>query len=335
MLDWRFLHPWFLLLLPLPVIWLVVHYVWLARRARPSVVFSDTSLYAAGTNTVKIRVLRAMPVLRAAVLLLGIVALARPQYGQVERRQASFGIDIAVALDISETMDYTDFNPNRLEVAKTVLKEFVDGRGNDRLSLVIFGTSAALLCPPTFDHEAMKGFIDVITSRTFANQDRMTAIGDGLGLAVSKLRDSTAKSKVAILLTDGENNSGRLQPLQAAEAAKALGVRVYTIGVGSNSSIRIERTDLWGRPYTDSVAVSLDEDTLKEIASITGGRYFRAANEDALRQIYEEIDKLEKTEIETTKFDNFDERFQWFWYPALGLLALEFLLRAFWLRRLP
>lgn len=333
MLDWRFLHPWVLFLLPVPLIWLAWYY-WRGRGLRPAVVYSDSSVLAAGTRTLRIRLAGFLPLLRALVVILGIVALARPQFGQVERRQSALGIDIALALDISETMDFEDFPPSRLAVAKNVMKEFVSNRLSDRISLVIFGTSAAVLCPPTYDIGAVTNFIDFVGENTFSDEQRRTAIGDGLALAVSRLKDGDAKSKVVILLTDGESNDGRIQPLQAAEAANALGITVYTIGVGSNQVIR-RRVETWMGPQWQEVEVKLDEETLKQIADITGGKYFRAASPEALSKIYAEIDKLEKSEIEISEYDNYDERFMWFWYPAVGLLALEFLLRGFWLGRAP
>ncbi|MCB2154096.1 VWA domain-containing protein [bacterium] len=332
MLEWRFLYPWILALLPLPLIWLAWHYLRRARR-HPSVLFSDTAPFAAGTKTLKIRVLQLMPVLRALVLILGIIALARPQFGQVERQRAALGVDIALAIDVSGSMQAADFTPNRLEAAKEVVHDFIDGRSSDRISLVVFASTAAVLCPPTFDRQAVKLFIDTIQDGILNNEK--TAIGTGLALAVDKLRDSEAKSKIVILLTDGENNTGTIAPLQAAEAAKALGVRVYTIGVGSNSITEIPVQDpLFGQRMVRQ-QVTIDEETLQQIAKETGGRYFRATNEDALRQIYSEIDHLERTEIEVNEYDDFDERFMMFWTPALILLGLEFLLRGFWLVRLP
>ncbi|MBX3727627.1 MAG: VWA domain-containing protein [Candidatus Sumerlaeia bacterium] len=334
MLDWRFLHPWFLALLPLPLIWLAWHY-WRRRDAVPALVYSDAALLAAGRRTWRTRAVALMPAMRAGILLLGIVALARPQYGQVQRRQAALGIDIGLVLDVSGSMDYPDFPPNRLEVAKGVLKDFVAGRETDRVSLVVFGSSAALLCPPTFDHVAVQQFIDFISPATFARDQRMTAVGDGLGLAVSKLVDSEAASKVVILLTDGDNNEGRLDPLQAADAAAALGVRVYTIGVGTDGPIQVPTTDLFGRRVMQTIYETMDEEVLRQMAAKTGGRYFRATDAVALRRIYEEIDKLEKIEIEVSQYDDYDERFQLLWLPALMLLGIEFLLRGFVLGRVP
>ena len=332
MLEWRFLYPWVLALLPLPLLWLVWHY-WRRARRHPAFLFSDIKPFAAGTKTLKIRVLRLMPVLRALVLMLGIVALARPQFGQVERQRAALGVDISLAIDVSGSMQAMDFEPNRLEAAKAVVHDFIEGRTSDRINLVVFASTSAVLCPPTFDRQAVKLFIDTIHDGILNNEK--TAIGTGLALAVDKLRDSEAKSKIVILLTDGENNTGTIAPMQAAEAAKALGVRVYTIGVGSNSVTEIPVNDpIYGRRLMRQ-QVTIDEETLKQIAEETNGRYFRATNEDALREIYSEIDQLERTKIEVNEFDDFEERFMSFWTPALFLLGIEFLLRGFWLVRLP
>lgn len=330
MLEWRFLHPWFLALLPLPLIWLAWHTL-SRRRRHPSVVYSDIAVVAQGIRTWRIRALGAMPWVRALALILGILALARPQYGSVQRQQSALGVDIALALDVSQSMDAWDFQPTRLEAAKHVMKEFVRSREHDRMSVVIFGSFAAVLVPPTFDRMAIEMYLDSVNSELLDRNQRRTAMGDGLALAVSKLADSEAKSRVAILLADGENNAGRIDPAQAAEAAKALGVRVYTIGVGSNTQLSTSDGFIISRP----IEFSMDERSLKEVAEMTGGRYFRASNTDALRRIYEEIDRMERTEIEVNEFDDFDERFAWLWLPGLALIGLEFLLRAFVLVRLP
>jgi len=338
MMDWRFLHPWFLVLAPIPLLWLAWR-VWKRDKLQPTVLFSDLAPYAAGGPSLKQRVWTSLPVLRAVVLLLGIVALARPQYGRVESRVDAFGLDIALALDISGSMEYQDFEPNRLEAAKRVLKEFVFERTSDRISVVVFAGAGAILVPPTFDTGAVAQQLDQVRSavdqRYGSAMPDGTAIGTGLALALDKLKDSTAKSRVVVLLTDGENNAGQIAPLQAAEAAKALGVRVYTIGIGSNGMLQVNRRDAFGRIRQEIIQVTIDEKSLAAIAELTGGRYYNATSEDALRRVYAEIDKLEKTEIETSQYADFDERFMWLWTPALLLLALEFLLRAFWLVRLP
>jgi Ca-activated chloride channel family protein len=323
--DWRFLHPWLLLLLPLPLVWLAWHYASRARR-HPSVLYSDLAGLAMIRPTLRVRLLGLLPVLRAVALLLGILALARPQYGQTERRLSALGLDIALAIDVSNSMMAEDFQPNRLEVAKDVVQDFVAGRESDRISVVVFGATAAVLSPPTFDRNAVNAFVDRIHDGMIDN--RKTAIGMGLGLSLSNLEDSEAKSRIVVLLTDGENNEGIISPEQAAEMARALGVRVYTIGMGTND---VMHRGPWGM----GAVASFDEESLRMIAEKTGGRYYAATNTGALRAIYEEIDRLEKTEIEIDEYENFDERFMLLWLPGLLLLAFELVARGLWLGRLP
>ncbi|MEQ8820059.1 MAG: VWA domain-containing protein [Sumerlaeia bacterium] len=318
-LEWRFLHPWFLVLLPLPLIWLWWHLRTGAKR-RPAMAFSGLEPFRGAGQSMKTRALKWMPWVRTLVLMLGIVALARPQYGQVERRVAARGIDISLAIDVSGSMvDNNDrglFLPNRMEVAKEVVQDFVSGRENDRLSIVLFAKTAAVLVPPTFDRMVVANFVSNIRQNFLDGSN--TAIGMGLALAVERLKDSEASSRIVILLTDGQNNAGTIAPLQAAEAAKALDIRVYTIGMGAPGAEQ-----------------GLDEGTLQEIANTTGGKYYRATSEDVLMRIYNTIDELEKTEIEVSEYADYEERFAMLWYPALILLGLEVLLRAFWIGRLP
>lgn len=335
MFEWRFLHPWFLALLPVPLIWLAVH-----LRSRwhrhPSVLYSDLAPLKEGGATLRVRMLRLLPWLRTLALLLGIVALARPQYGQVLRTQSALGIDIAIALDISGSMDAMDFTPTRLEAAKAVIEDFIAERKSDRLSVVVFGASAYVLSPPTLDRGAIGEFLRAITRDSLRDEERVqTAVGMGLALAVDKLKDSKADSRIVILLSDGENNAGSIEPVQAAEAAKALGVRVYTIGIGSNDPVPIEVKDEFGRRHVVRQQMRFDEECMKMIAEKTDGRYYRATDAEKLREIYGEIDKLEKTDIEVNEYDDFDEKFLWLWVPALVLLALEMAMRAFWMGRLP
>jgi Ca-activated chloride channel family protein len=256
--------------------------------------------------------------MRVAALALLIVAMARPQYGRIERETFSEGIDIALVLDVSLSMRAGDFHPNRLEAAKDVIKQFVLERRGDRLGLVIFGGEAATLVPLTLDSDVVYSFIERVRFNLVSGDT--TAIGMGLATALDRLRDSDAKSKVVILLTDGENNAGKIDPQKAAEAARALGVRVYTIGVGSNAP-QIG-------PFGMRVDAGLDEATLKQMAEITGGQYFRAVDEQKLNDIYQQIDKLEKSKIESTQYDNFNELVHWFVVPALLLLLLEMALRS-------
>jgi Ca-activated chloride channel family protein len=237
-----------------------------------------------------------------------------------------------MVIDVSGSMMEEDYLPNRLEVAKTTAQNFVRLRQNDRISVVIFATTAALLCPPTFDMTAVEQFIGAIHRDIIASGS--TAIGDGLALAVKHLKESEAKSRVVVLLTDGDNNAGVLSPEQAAEIAQALGIRVYTIGM-TRGTARMNALGIFGNQAMSAQALGVSEEVLKDVAARTGGRYFRASSEQGLRQIYTEIDRLEKSEIEVRQTSDYDERFYLFWFPALALLGMEFLLKAFWLRRLP
>ncbi|MCC6547079.1 VWA domain-containing protein [Candidatus Sumerlaeota bacterium] len=331
---YRFLHPWWLVALPLPFVWLLIQRR-MERKRSPSILFSDLSVLEGIPITFAQRVHYLLPWIRSFALLLGILAMARPQAGNIQFNTSSLGVDIAMVLDVSGSMQAQDFRPNRLEAMKEAAIRFIRNRESDRISVIVFGESAGVLCPPTLDMGAAELFVAAIQDGMIRNHS--TAVGEGLALGVSKLKDSSAKSRVAILLTDGENNSGKIPPMQAAEIAKSLNVRVYTIGMGDDGSggatimIGGQRVTIPGAPAGTPPA----QDTLKEIARITGGQFFHASNERGLNQIYDEINKLEKTEIESTQTADFNERFMLFWYPALFLLALEFLARAFWLRRLP
>lgn len=322
----HFQAPWVLLALPLTIFFFVLHRR--AERQQPTVLFSGLADLQDLPRSFKQRVLGLFPYTRWLALCLGIVALARPQYGTVEYSTSSLGVDIALAIDVSGSMRQDDYAPNRLEAAKSAAIEFVKNRKTDRVSVVVFAESAALLVPPTLDMPAVQQFLRAIQFNMVDGQ--ATAVGDGLALATSKLKDSPAKSRVVVLLTDGESNTGKIQPEQAAEIAKALDVRVYTIGLETNYAGMarfFNMPTMGGRSFDDS--------QLRKIAEVTGGRHFRASDTESLRNIYSEIDRLEKTELEVDEVADFNERFMIFWFPALALLGFEFLLRAIWLRRIP
>ena len=310
----RVAQPYYLLgLLLLPVVlYLILH----MERSRVSTLrYSSVALIrSAGIRSGR-SWRRFLAVLRVLALGLLIAAMARPQYGRIERQTFSEGIDIMLVLDVSLSMRASDFFPNRLEAAKEVITEFVGGRAGDRLGLIVFGSEAATLVPMTLDYGVIKSFIKRVQFNIV--DGRSTAIGMGLTTALNKLKDSKAHSKVAILLTDGENNAGNISPMTAAEAAKASKVRVYTIGVGSDS------------PHMFGMApeAGIDEESLQQIADMTGGLYFRATDNKKLAQIYEQIDRLEKSRVESTQFDNFNELIHWLAIPALLLLLLEIVLR--------
>jgi Ca-activated chloride channel family protein len=248
------------------------------------------------------------------------------------------GVDIVVAFDVSGSMLSEDFEVkgervNRFNMARQVLKGFIDERPNDRVGLVLFASQAFVATPLTLDHNFLQENLDRL--EIGAINEKATAIGDGLGTAVNRLRDLKAKSKIVILMTDGQNNSGKLDPLLAAEAAKSLGVKVYTVGIGMHGEAPMPARDMFGRKVYQMVPVDVDEDTLGKIADETGGKYYRADNAEKFQQIYDEIDKLEKTEASIKKYTQFTELFPWFITVGLAILLIEFVLAQTVFRRLP
>ncbi|HZD03633.1 MAG TPA: VWA domain-containing protein, partial [Longimicrobiales bacterium] len=244
--------------------------------------------------------------LRTLALALLIVALARPQTGVTSESMSTEGIDIVLALDVSSSMLAEDLEPNRLEAAKAVATDFVAGRRSDRIGLVAFAGQAFTQAPLTFDHGVVTSLIGELRSGMIEDG---TAVGMGLATAVKRLQASDAASRVVILLTDGRNNRGEIGPVTAAQTAEALGVKVYTIGAGTRGTARVPVDDpLRGRFYA-TVRVDVDEPTLKEVAQVTGGRYFRATDRESLVRIYGEIDQLERSEIEVQHFTRYEERF--------------------------
>lgn len=326
-----FAQPLFLLLLlALPVLgW------WEWRRARrhtASVLYSDTATAAAVAPTLWVR-LRALPVaLRFGALTLGILALARPQERDVIVERTTEGIDIMMVLDLSTSMKAEDFRPNRFEAAKDVAARFVDGRVSDRIGLIVFAAQAYTQSPLTLDYSFLKQMLRDVQMGLIEDG---TAIGTALATATARLRDSEAESKVIILLTDGQNNRGEVDPATAADVAQAMGVTIYAIGVGS------EGRDAFGRQVPDHLrrllpqSAQIDEEMLTTVAQKTGGRYFRAGDREALIAIYDEISELETTEIEETSYLDIDERYALFLWPAFGLVLLEVLLSTTRLRRVP
>ena len=279
------------------------------------------------------RWLSAVPaVLRALAVAAAVVALARPQTGVSSESVLTEGIDIVMVLDVSSSMLAEDLSPNRLEAAKVVAADFVAGRTNDRVGLVAFAGQAFTQAPLTVDRGVVRGLLGELGVGMIEDG---TAVGMGLATAVKRLQASAAASQVVVLLTDGRNNRGEIGPVTAAQMAQALGVRVYTIGVGTQGTARVPVDDpLGGRQYV-TVAVDIDEATLREVAEGTGGRYYRATDNESLAAIYAEIDELERTEIEVENFTTFEERFPVMLMVALALLVLELVLRQTVLRRLP
>ena len=315
----RFAHPWFLLL------WLVLPLLaWLTGRlgGQPAFLYSAVSLVKGISGITRSHVGGILLKLRWLALALLIAGLARPQVGEGELSVKASGIDIVVALDLSTSMMSEDFQlggeqVNRLIVAKDVLRKFIEKRGNDRIGLVAFAGRAYIVAPPTLDHEFLLQNLDRLD---FGVIEDRTAIGSALTTSLNRLRDLKSKSKIVILMTDGQNNSGKVPPLTAAEAAQALSVKVYTIGVGTRGKAPIPVGVVLGRKRYQMVDVDIDEDTLKKISERTGGAYFRADSTATLAQIYERIDRLEKTEAEIKKFQQYQELFPWFVIPGMVLL---------------
>jgi Ca-activated chloride channel family protein len=326
----RFAHPYVLLLLALLPLaaWYVLRY----RRER-SVAFPSLDLLLGAGLEAPAWKRHTTLVLRLLVAALVIVALARPQTGRSKHTTYSEGIDIMLVLDTSGSMQAQDFEPkNRLHVAKEVMKEFIAKRPQDRIGLVVFAADAMTQCPLTLDHTLLAKLVDGID---FGMLDDGTAIGMGLATACNRLRASSAKSKVVVLVTDGQNNAGMVDPMTAARLAASLGLKVYTIGVGTRGRAPIPVDDpVFGRRLI-SVPVDIDEDTMTKIAQLTGARYFRATDTEELIAIYEQIDQLEKTKVESETFVEYTERFLWMLLPALGLFVLELGLAETVLRETP
>jgi Ca-activated chloride channel family protein len=305
---------------------------WWRLRRRVGLRFSNVRLADAVPATWAQR-LRWLPmVLRMGVLALGIIALARPQQNDVIREQYAEGIDIMLVLDTSTSMRAEDFEPNRFEAARDVAAEFIGNRVSDRVGLVVFAAKAYTQTPLTLDYDFLQRMLDEV--RVGVIEDG-TAIGTALAMATNRLKNTEAESKVIILLTDGQNNRGEIDPVTAAEVAETIGVRVYSIGVGT----RGQAPFIVDHPFTGQsrrmMPVQIDEDMLRTVAQQTGGQYFRATSKEGLRTVYEEIDELEKTEIEERVYTDREERYPLFLWPAFGLLCVEVLLSTTVLRRFP
>ena len=291
------------------------------RRLRPQMTYASLGLFeGVATASWRTRWAGAPVILMmlAAVLIVG--ALARPQSAWRERKRFNEGIAIMLVLDVSESMRALDFKPNRLEKSKAVVKQFIEGRADDQIGAVIFGRDTFTLCPLTIDYDALGAFVDRVDF-DLVNGDG-TAIGMGLANAVARLRDADNESRVVIVLTDGENNAGRIDPLTAADMAKQFDMRVYTIGVGSaDGTVAIPNPSRVG-PRLQRIPSRLDVRELTRMAEMTGGRFFHATDGQSLEEIYAQIDRMERTEIETVETHYFDELAHWLIWPALALLLL-------------
>ena len=319
----------FLLLLLIPVVgW----YIWKLRNTRAAVQLSSTESLSRQPKSLRVWLIHVPFVLRVASIGLLALALARPQLSNRWQSESTEGIDIMMALDISGTMLGEDLKPNRLEAAKAVATEFVLSRPNDQIGLVVFAGESFTQCPLTTDHAVL---VNLFQSVRFGMIEDGTAIGLGLANAVNRMKDSPTKSKVVILLTDGSNNRGDIDPQTAAEIAKTYDIRVYAIGVGSYSKeVRVPMHTPYGVQY-GTMSSEFDETTLRNIAQLTGGEYFRATDKNTLAEVYERINQLEKSEVEVVEFTTYNERFLIYVLLALAALVLEFVIGQLWLRRIP
>ena len=321
------------LLLFIPLVGYIVWYWIKGRGMKPSMKVSTIAPFGNGIKSFRNRILHLPFILRIITLSMVILVLARPQSSDSWEESDIEGIDIMLATDVSTSMLAMDLAPNRIEAAKEVAAQFVNSRKNDNIGLTIFAGESFTQCPLTIDHAVMLNMLNAVKCDIALNGiiEDGTAIGMGIANGVSRLKDSKAKSKVIILLTDGSNNSGEISPEAAAEIAKEFGVRIYTIGVGTNR-------DTAPFPYGDqviNVPVEIDEATLKKIAEITNGKYYRATSKESLSEIYSEIDKLERTKLHARQFSAYNEEYQIFALIALLSLLLEVVLRNTVLRRIP
>lgn len=322
-------YLWALLVIPLILTWHILR----QKRAVPEINLSSLSFLSTSGVTIRGVLRHLLTALRLIGLGLIIVAFARPQSSHSWEEHSVKGIDIVVVMDVSTSMLARDFEPNRLEVSKTVAKEFVDARKNDRFGFVIYEAQSYPSCPITTDHRVVKEMIDLARSGLMEGG---TAIGEGLVSAVNRLKKSDASSKVAILLTDGVNNKGRVSPMTAATRAEEYGIRVYTIGVGSMGKAMTPVAMLPNGQYQyDMVPVEIDEKVMKSIAKQTGGKYFRATDKESLQNIYSEIDKMETNIRKVTEYMKKPEEFHIWVLIALAVFALEFILRYTILRTVP
>jgi Ca-activated chloride channel family protein len=330
-----FAHPYLLLLLLLlPLL------AWLKgkRGNPPAFVYSSVQLLRAIQNVTRTRAGGFISALRWLALALFIIALSQPRLSRSQQQINASGIDIVVAVDLSGSMYAEDFEikgtrVNRLIMAKDVLRKFIGKRPGDRIGLVAFATEAYIAAPLTLDHEFLLRNLERLEIGTI--DESQTAIGSAMSTSINRLRELKSKSKIVILMTDGQNNAGKVAPLTVAEAARALKVKVYTIGVGTRGMAPVPVFYRGRRVDTRPQPVDIDEDTLQKIADLTGGKYYRADNSERFQAIYAEIDRLERSEAEVKKFTQHRELFAWLISPGLGLVLLEILLRNTVFRRLP
>jgi Ca-activated chloride channel homolog len=327
----EFAYPAFfyaLALIPLMIAW----YVWKGRKATAPLKLPGFENLDDRMSSSRVWMRHVLAVLRMLVLTLIIVVLARPQSSNQWEQVTTEGIDVVLCMDVSGSMRAMDFRPNRLEASKNVGIEFVNARQDDRFGLVVFAGESFTQCPMTTDRAVVVNFLKEVD---FGVIEDGTAIGMGLATAINRIKESKAKSKVIILLTDGVNNRGDVGPVTAAELAAGFGIRVYTIGVGSRGNAPIPVQDMFGRTVTRDMPVEIDEDVLQKIAETTGGSYFRATDNNKLREIYQEIDQLEKTRLDVKHFSKKKEEYFPFLLAAMLILLVEVGLRYTIFRTIP
>lgn len=318
----------FLLLLLIPyVVWYILKY----RRSEATLQISDARVYAHTPKSYKNYLLHTPFILRVLAFIFIILVLARPQTTNKWQNSEIEGIDIMLAIDVSTSMLAEDLKPNRLEAAKDVAAEFVNGRANDNIGITLFAGESFTQCPLTVDHSVLS---DIIHNIKCGLIEDGTAIGMGIANAVTRLKDSKAKSKVIILLTDGTNNKGDISPLTAAEIAKSFGIRIYTIGVGTNG-VAPYPYPMGNTVQYVNMPVEIDERTLTQIAGTTEGNYFRATSNTKLKEVYTQIDKLEKTKLNVKEYNKREEEYRWFALAAFICVLLEVLLRNSILKKIP
>lgn len=331
--SWAFL---FLFPLAFVLVWIF----WQRKKKVPTLQFGSVELLKGVTPTLRTRLMHLPTFLKALAIVLAIMALARPQTMNTKVRKNVEGIDIVVCLDVSDSMLIEDMKPlNRLEAAKETIKKFITARSSDRIGLVVFAGESFTMVPPTLDYQVILQRVDEITSASSAKIKDGTALGVAMANAAGRLKDSQAKSRVMIFMTDGENNSGTIDPETGLEIAKGYGIKVYSIGIGKDGPTRIPvyTRDIFGQkvktyqPFESTV----NEDLLQRMAKETGGKYYRAENGDALKKVFNDIDNLEKTKIDVNKFTNYTEEYPPYLVMALILYFAGLFLGRSWLRRVP
>lgn len=327
-------NPWLLILIPI----LTALFIWLNRKDySSSIKFSSGELIKGFKPTFKLILAKNLMYLWLVALCLIVVALARPRQPLEEAMVETEGIDIVMAIDASGSMLAEDFKignqrENRLDVVKKVAEEFIEERKTDRIGIVAFAARAYTVCPLTLDHQWLIKNLERIKIGSIEDG---TAIGSAISSSLNRLKDTEAKSKIIILLTDGVNNAGKISPLTAAQVAKALGIKIYTIGVGSKGLVPYPVQDLWDRTVYQNVQIDIDEAILKKIADETDGKYYRATDTESLREIYKEIDSLEKITIEETGFYEYKELFPNFLIPGLLIIIMVIILSNTIFRKIP